>query len=44
MLTETGTRRYRGIDFWTQNQTVTSLWKQEDALNSRADVSMPTMR
>lgn len=33
-----------GVEFWTQNQTVTSLWKQEDALNTRADVSMPTMR
>jgi malonate-semialdehyde dehydrogenase (acetylating)/methylmalonate-semialdehyde dehydrogenase len=32
----------RGIDFWTQNQTVTSLWRSEDALSSKADVVMPT--
>lgn len=31
-----------GLDFWTQNQTVTSLWRSEDALSSKADVVMPT--
>jgi len=34
----------RGIDFWTQDQTVTSLWREADAATSRADVAMPTQR
>lgn len=33
-----------GVDFWTQNQTITSLWRSEDALTSKAEVAMPTMR
>ncbi|KAH9037207.1 methylmalonate-semialdehyde dehydrogenase [Lactarius pseudohatsudake] len=30
------------IEFYTQKKTTTSLWKAEDALNSRASVHMPT--
>ncbi|KAJ7076562.1 methylmalonate-semialdehyde dehydrogenase [Mycena belliarum] len=31
-----------GINFYTQNKTITSLWKAEDALSTRASVDMPT--
>ncbi|KAJ7630790.1 Aldehyde/histidinol dehydrogenase [Roridomyces roridus] len=31
-----------GINFYTQNKTVTSLWRAEDALGQRASVDMPT--
>nr|GAT47820.1 predicted protein [Mycena chlorophos] len=31
-----------GLNFYTQNKTVTSLWKSEDALGTRASVDMPT--
>jgi len=31
-----------GINFYTQNKTTTTLWKAEDALNTRASVNMPT--
>ncbi|KAF2636642.1 Methylmalonate-semialdehyde dehydrogenase [Massarina eburnea CBS 473.64] len=31
-----------GIQFYTQQKTVTSLWKAEDAVASRASVNMPT--
>ncbi|KAF7339593.1 Methylmalonate-semialdehyde dehydrogenase [Mycena sanguinolenta] len=31
-----------GINFYTQNKTITSLWKSEDALGTRAAVEMPT--
>jgi malonate-semialdehyde dehydrogenase (acetylating)/methylmalonate-semialdehyde dehydrogenase len=31
------------IAFYTQTKTVTSLWRAEDAITSRADVSMPTL-
>jgi len=31
-----------GINFYTQNKTVTSLWRAEDALGKRASVDMPT--
>ncbi|KAJ7042390.1 Aldehyde/histidinol dehydrogenase [Mycena alexandri] len=31
-----------GINFYTQNKTITSLWKAEDALGTRASVDMPT--
>ncbi|KAJ7275188.1 methylmalonate-semialdehyde dehydrogenase [Mycena haematopus] len=31
-----------GINFYTQNKTITSLWKSEDALGTRAAVDMPT--
>jgi len=31
-----------GINFYTQNKTITSLWKAEDALGTRAAVDMPT--
>jgi malonate-semialdehyde dehydrogenase (acetylating)/methylmalonate-semialdehyde dehydrogenase len=33
-----------GIDFYTQNKTTTSLWKSEDAIETRASVDMPTHR
>ena len=31
-----------GLNFYTQWKTVTSLWRQEDAVAQRADVAMPT--
>ena len=31
-----------GIHFYTQQKTVTSLWRSEDAANTRASVNMPT--
>ena len=31
-----------GLNFYTQTKTVTSLWKAEDAVASRAAVEMPT--
>ncbi|KAJ7071172.1 methylmalonate-semialdehyde dehydrogenase [Mycena amicta] len=31
-----------GIDFYTQNKTITALWKSEDVLATRASVNMPT--
>jgi malonate-semialdehyde dehydrogenase (acetylating)/methylmalonate-semialdehyde dehydrogenase len=31
-----------GINFYTQNKTVTSLWRSEDAIGNRASVEMPT--
>ncbi|KAF7436691.1 hypothetical protein PC9H_003524 [Pleurotus ostreatus] len=31
-----------GINFYTQNKTITSLWKAEDAAGQRASVNMPT--
>ncbi|KAL0951398.1 hypothetical protein HGRIS_008094 [Hohenbuehelia grisea] len=31
-----------GINFYTQNKTITSLWKSEDAIGTRASVTMPT--
>ncbi|QKX55570.1 uncharacterized protein TRUGW13939_02664 [Talaromyces rugulosus] len=31
-----------GINFYTQQKTVTSLWRSEDATHSRASVVMPT--
>lgn len=33
----------QALNFYTQNKTITSLWKSEDATNSRASVNMPTM-
>ncbi|KAI9611063.1 hypothetical protein H4Q26_008910 [Puccinia striiformis f. sp. tritici PST-130] len=33
-----------GIEFWTQNKTTTALWRSDDAVGNRADVSMPTHR
>ncbi|GAA5861286.1 hypothetical protein JCM8547_008547 [Rhodosporidiobolus lusitaniae] len=32
----------RGMDFWTQLKTTTSLWRAEDAVDSRASTAMPT--
>jgi malonate-semialdehyde dehydrogenase (acetylating) / methylmalonate-semialdehyde dehydrogenase len=31
-----------GINFYTQTKTVTSLWRTEDAINTKARVDMPT--
>ncbi|WPH01040.1 Methylmalonate-semialdehyde dehydrogenase [Acrodontium crateriforme] len=31
-----------GLQFYTQQKTVTSLWRSEDATSSRASVNMPT--
>ncbi|KAK7468736.1 hypothetical protein VKT23_003239 [Stygiomarasmius scandens] len=31
-----------GINFYTQNKTITSLWRAEDAIATRASVAMPT--
>ena len=31
-----------GIQFYTQQKTVTSLWRSEDAVSSKATVNMPT--
>jgi len=31
-----------GINFYTQTKTVTSLWRSEDAINTKASVNMPT--
>ncbi|KAJ7169735.1 Aldehyde/histidinol dehydrogenase [Mycena filopes] len=31
-----------GINFYTQSKTITSLWRAEDALGTRASVDMPT--
>ncbi|KAF8898899.1 mitochondrial methylmalonate-semialdehyde dehydrogenase [Infundibulicybe gibba] len=33
-----------GLNFYTQNKTITSLWKAEDAVGGRATVEMPTHR
>jgi len=33
-----------GINFYTQNKTITSLWRAEDAIGNKASVEMPTMR
>jgi len=31
-----------GLQFFTQLKTVTSLWRAEDAINTKSDVHMPT--
>lgn len=31
-----------GLQFYTQQKTVTSLWRSEDAVSSKATVNMPT--
>lgn len=31
-----------GLHFYTQQKTVTSFWKSEDAVSTRAKVNMPT--
>ncbi|GAA5820450.1 hypothetical protein JCM11251_005632 [Rhodosporidiobolus azoricus] len=33
----------RALDFWTQLKTTTSLWRSEDAIDTRATTAMPTM-
>ncbi|GAA5982012.1 hypothetical protein JCM5350_000613 [Sporobolomyces pararoseus] len=32
----------RGLDFWTQLKTTTSLWRAEDAIDNKATTAMPT--
>ena len=34
----------RGVSFWTQLRTVTSMWREQDALSERATTAMPTQR
>ena len=34
----------KGIDFFTQTKTITSLWKQEDVSHQKPAVAMPTMK
>lgn len=31
-----------GLQFYTQQKTVTSLWRSEDAISNKASVVMPT--
>lgn len=31
-----------GVNFYTQQKTVTALWRSDDALSKKADVAMPT--
>ena len=31
-----------GLQLYTQQKTVTSLWRSEDAIATKADVAMPT--
>lgn len=31
----------RGVDFWTQNQTITAHWRSDDAVHQKSDVAMP---
>ncbi|KAL1891632.1 aldehyde dehydrogenase (NADP(+)) ald6 [Sporothrix stenoceras] len=33
-----------GVNFYTQQKTVTSMWQAADALSQKADVAMPTVR
>lgn len=33
----------RGVDFWTQLQVTTSMWRAEDATSERATVAMPRL-
>ncbi|KIH90409.1 malonate-semialdehyde dehydrogenase (acetylating) [Sporothrix brasiliensis 5110] len=33
-----------GVNFYTQQKTVTSMWQAADALSQKADVAMPTLR
>jgi malonate-semialdehyde dehydrogenase (acetylating)/methylmalonate-semialdehyde dehydrogenase len=33
-----------GLAFFTQTKTVTSLWRSEDAIATKAESVMPTMR
>lgn len=33
-----------GLNFYTQTKTITSLWREEDSLATKASVNMPTMR
>ncbi|KAI6646652.1 Methylmalonate-semialdehyde dehydrogenase, mitochondrial-like [Oopsacas minuta] len=34
----------KGIDFFTQTKTITSLWKEEDVTHQKPAVAMPTMK
>ncbi|KAG4218127.1 hypothetical protein PC116_g33393, partial [Phytophthora cactorum] len=31
-----------GVNFYTQQKTVTALWSSADAISKKADVAMPT--
>jgi malonate-semialdehyde dehydrogenase (acetylating)/methylmalonate-semialdehyde dehydrogenase len=31
-----------GVNFYTQQKTVTAMWSAEDAISKKADVHMPT--
>ncbi|RXW19525.1 hypothetical protein EST38_g6326 [Candolleomyces aberdarensis] len=42
VLGDTGFYGKGGINFYTQNKTITSLWRAEDAIGNRASVNMPT--
>ncbi|TEB38997.1 methylmalonate-semialdehyde dehydrogenase [Coprinellus micaceus] len=42
MLGDIGFYGKSGINFYTQNKTITSLWRAEDAIGNRASVNMPT--
>jgi len=33
-----------GVSFYTQNKTVTSLWRAADAVGNKATTDMPTMK
>ncbi|KAF8647903.1 hypothetical protein AX16_006435 [Volvariella volvacea WC 439] len=33
-----------GLNFYTQNKTITSLWRAQDAISTRATVEMPTQQ
>lgn len=35
---------YQGYHFYTELKTVTQLWKESDATDTKAAVSMPVMR
>jgi len=41
-MTDTNFYGKGGLNFFTQMKTVTSLWKHEDAIATRAAVNMPT--
>jgi malonate-semialdehyde dehydrogenase (acetylating)/methylmalonate-semialdehyde dehydrogenase len=42
MWTDTNFYGKGGLNFFTQLKTVTSLWKHEDAIATKASVNMPT--
>ncbi|TAQ87447.1 hypothetical protein B7494_g4223 [Chlorociboria aeruginascens] len=44
VIGQTGFYGKLGLNFWTQNKTVTTLWRAEDAGEEKADMAMPTQR